>query len=107
MATSISTAPSRSNLADLGANSLMAPGTKFTLISYFGSWAAGDVFDGYADDSDFTMFGNEWRINYDDVSAGSVNGGAFTNAVTLTVVPEPRAALLGGLGLLALLRRRR
>ena len=26
---------------------------------------------------------------------------------TITVVPEPRAALLGGLGMLALLRRRR
>jgi hypothetical protein len=30
-----------------------------------------------------------------------------TGDLTLTVIPEPRAALLGGLGLLALLRRRR
>jgi uncharacterized protein (TIGR03382 family) len=76
------------------------------LISYFGTWD-GDTFSGYADDSDFTLLGNEWRINYDDVSAGSVNGGAYANAVTLTVIPEPSAALFGGLGLLALLRRRR
>ena len=30
-----------------------------------------------------------------------------TGVLGLTVIPEPRAALLGGLGLLALLRRRR
>lgn len=95
------------SLTDLGTNSVLANGTKFTLISYFGSWTSGDIFSGYADDSDFTLFGNEWRINYDDVSAGSANGGAFSNAVTLTVIPEPAAALLGGLGLLSLLRRRR
>jgi hypothetical protein len=53
------------------------------------------------------LLGNQWYINYDDLSAGSINGGAFTNAVTLTVIPEPAAALLGSLGLLALLRRRR
>jgi autotransporter-associated beta strand protein len=95
------------SLTDLGTNSVLSNGTKFTLISYFGSWTSGDIFSGYTDDSDFTLFGNEWRINYDDVSAGSVNGGAFSNAVTLTVIPEPAAALLGGLGLLSLLRRRR
>jgi hypothetical protein len=32
---------------------------------------------------------------------------ATTGQVNLVVIPEPRAALLGGLGLLALLRRRR
>ena len=96
------------SLTDLGTNSLLALGTKFTMISYFGSWTSGDIFAGYADDSEFTLFGNDWRINYDDTSAGAVNGGAFTNAVTLTVIPEPNAAVLvGGLGLLALLRRRR
>jgi autotransporter-associated beta strand protein len=94
------------DLSDLGTSSLLTLGTKLTLISYFGTWD-GDTFSGYSDDSEFTMFGNEWRINYNDVSTGAVDGGSFSNAVTLTVVPEPSAVLLGGLGLLALLRRRR
>lgn len=34
-------------------------------------------------------------------------GTAGENAYTLSIIPEPRCALLGGLGLLALLRRRR
>jgi len=34
-------------------------------------------------------------------------GFGYLNAFTVTEVPEPRAALLGGLGLLVLLRRRR
>lgn len=95
------------SLLDLGAGAALANNSKFVMISYAGTWTPGDIFNGYADDSVFTLFGNEWLINYDDTSAGSLNGGAFANAVTLTVVPEPGAALLGGLGLLALLRRRR
>jgi autotransporter-associated beta strand protein len=94
------------SLADLGGNSALALGTKFTLISYPGIWD-GDTFSGYADDSVFSLYNNQWRINYGDTPAGAVNGGLYANAVTLTVIPEPAAALLGGLGLLALLRRRR
>ncbi len=94
-------------LSDLGSGDLLANGTKFTVISYSGSWNPGDIFAGYADDSTFSMFNNQFRINYDDTPLGSVNGGAFANAVTLTAVPEPRAALLGIIGLLALIRRRR
>jgi hypothetical protein len=37
---------------------------------------------------------------------GNVTGGGFSN-LTLSQIPEPSAALLGSLGLLALLRRRR
>lgn len=94
------------SLTDLGSNSLLALGSKFTLISYFGTWD-GNTFSGFADDSEFTLLGNEWRIDYNDVSAGSLNGGTYSNAVTLTVIPEPTTAMLAGLGLLALLRRRR
>ena len=94
------------SLADLGSADLLGIGTKFNLISYAGTWN-GFEFNGYADDSTFTAFGNEWLINYNDVSVGAVNGGLYANAVTLTVIPEPAAALLGGLGLLVLLRRRR
>lgn len=95
------------NLTDLGSGDLLVAGTKFALISYFGSWTAGDVFNGYADDSIFTLFNNSWLINYNDSVSGAVNGGSYANAVTLTVIPEPAAALLGGLGALFLLRRRR
>ncbi len=50
-------------------------------------------------------------INFSDVSVngGTTAGGGtsrFTN-FTVTAVPEPTVALLGGLGLMALLRRRR
>lgn len=95
------------NLLDLGANAALTLGTKFTLIAYSGTWSPGDTFTGYADDSVFSLFGNQWRINYDDTPLAAVNGGSLANAVTLTVVPEPGTTLLGALGLLALLRRRR
>lgn len=95
------------NLTDLGSGSILADGTKFTLISYAGTWTPGDIFNGYADGAVFSMFNNDWIINYDDLSAGSVNGGDFTNAVTLTAVPEPSVMLMAGLSILPLLRRRR
>lgn len=95
------------SLLNLGADAALTLGTKFTLIAYSGTWTPGDTFTGYADDSVFALFGNQWRINYDDTPLDAVNGGSLANAVTLTVVPEPAAALLGTLGLLALLRRRR
>ena len=40
-------------------------------------------------------------------TSGSIGGDNTGIYLTHTVVPEPRAALLGGLGLLMLLRRRR
>ena len=95
------------SLLNLGANAALTLGTKFTLIAYSGTWSPGDTFTGYADDSVFSLFGNQWRINYDDTPLDAVNGGSLANAVTLTVVPEPGTTLLGALGLLALLRRRR
>lgn len=95
------------SLLNLGADAALALGTKFTLIAYSGAWNPGDTFSGHADDSVFSLSGIQWRINYDDTPLDAVNGGSLANAVTLTVVPEPAAALLGALGLLALLRRRR
>jgi hypothetical protein len=79
-------------------------GDKFTLFSYAGNQSG--TFAGLADDSVFTAGGGDWLINYND-TAGGLNGGSFSKFVTLTAVPEPSAVLLGSLGMLYLLRRRR
>jgi fibronectin-binding autotransporter adhesin len=83
-------------------------GEKFTLFAY-------DVlvgtFNGYATSGNYTLDGGLWFLNYNDASAGlnggTNDGGVNSGFVTITAVPEPGAALLGGLGLLTLLRRRR
>lgn len=92
------------NLSDLGGNSYVA-GDKFTLISY-DVLGVGSTFSGFADDQIYTIGGGEWRFDYDDTLAGQ-NGGTGSNFVTITAVPEPAAAFLGAIGLLAILRRRR
>ena len=104
------------NLALTGTVSV---GDRFTLADYntiSGAWNGGLFNLGagtstLADDSVFQYGSYDWRINYDDLTNGITNstesytdGGKY---LTLTVVPEPGAALLGGLGMLALLRRRR
>lgn len=82
-------------LSVFGGDQVLAEGDKFTLIDYEGTWDGG-TFAGYSDGSVHSIGANQYHFNYND-------GGAFT----LTVVPEPSAALLGGLGAFFLLRRRR
>jgi hypothetical protein len=48
----------------------LSPGSKLTLINYSGTWNNG-TFDGYADDSIFTLGANQWQINYNDTAGGS------------------------------------
>jgi fibronectin-binding autotransporter adhesin len=84
---------------------------KITLASYTGVWNNGlFTFGGnsVADDSSFVFDGQLWSFNYNDDTKGTnFNTQAVGSFVTMTAIPEPRAALLGGLGMLALLRRRR
>jgi autotransporter-associated beta strand protein len=88
-------------------------GNKLTLISYFDAGAGiTSGFTGYSDNTSYFFGANEWLFDYNDTVAGGNYVDDVTNAgsnrfVTMTVVPEPSAALLGGLGLLMLVRRRR
>ncbi len=86
---------------------------KLTLISYNGTWNGGMftyLGNLVLDDSEIFINGQQWFFNYNDTDAGiNYTGdlGSATRFVTLTV-PEPNvAALFGGLGMLALIRRRR
>ena len=87
-------------LQDLGTFTM---GDKFTLFAYDTLVGA---FDAYADDQTYTINGGDWVFNYNDTTAGT-NGGTGAGYITITAVPEPAAMLLGSLGVLTLLRRRR
>ena len=102
-------------LTDLSTSTTLALNSKLTLISYFGGWTGTELFtydSATLNDGDtFTLGANTWLFDYDDSSGGpnfgSDSSGA-THFVTMTVVPEPDvAALLGSVGLITLLRRRR
>jgi autotransporter-associated beta strand protein len=99
-------------LSELGSGSWTI-GEKLTLISYSGAWNGG-LFSysssTLADDSTINFSSMEWLFNYNDTAAGTNYTGDLTGTsyVTMTAIPEPNvAALLGGLGTLLLLRRRR
>ena len=70
-----------------------------------GSDAISGTFSGLAQGGLVTFNGFDWRISYSADSTGNTFTGG--NDVALMAVPEPSAALLGGLGLLVLLRRRK
>jgi len=98
-------------LADLGVGTWDL-GEKLTLISYGGTWNGGLFTYGantITDDEVFSFSGSNWVFNYNDTVEGTnYAGDSFGTYVTMTVIPEPNvAALLGGLGLLMIFRRRR
>ena len=96
-------------ILDLVQNGAYTLFNKFTLFSYNGALSGtfkDTLSNVLANNSTFTDAGGQWKINYFDTSPG-LNGGTGTSFVTVTAVPEPSAALLSGLSLLALLRRRR
>jgi autotransporter-associated beta strand protein len=78
-------------------------GDKFTLFSYV---SLSGTFAGLADGDTFAAADGFWNINYFDDTAG-LNGGTGSAFVTITAIPEPRAALLGAFGLILLLGGRR
>jgi autotransporter-associated beta strand protein len=104
-------------LGDLAAMpSEFALGTTFSLINYSGLWNNGlFTFDGneIADGGEFTAGLNKWQLDY-NASEGGLNfdneylgtTDSFVN-ITAVVIPEPSSTLLGAIGALLLLRRRR
>jgi autotransporter-associated beta strand protein len=86
-------------------------GTKFSLLNYTGTWVGQFTYGGnpLAEGDFFTEGLNTWQITYSDTSGGQnyTTEYAAGNFVNITAIPEPRAALLGSLGVFMLFRRRR
>lgn len=95
------------DLSDNGLNPSSILGLQAAIITYSGPWN-GTTFAGLADDSVFVRGDIAYQISYNEVNPDSLTGGVVTLTM-LAVVPEPGAAvsLLGGLGLLLGVRRRR
>lgn len=107
------TAGSILTLTELASGTL-AINSKLTLINYMGGWVNTELFTYLGstlnDGDTFTLGSNQWKFDYDDTTGGSNFASDQLGAssfVTMTVVPEPSAVLLGGLGALCLMRRRR
>ncbi len=83
-----------------------ANGNLLFILLNDGADAITGTFSGFAQDAIVTSFGGfDWKISYNADSTGNTFTGG--NDIALMAVPEVSSALLGGLGMLALLRRRR
>lgn len=92
-------------LLDVSLGYAPVDGTLFFILANDGNDTITGTFSGLAQDTWFNSGGQWFKIGYDgDSGTNAFNGG---NDVVLMAVPEPGAAMLGGLGVLALLRRRR
>lgn len=92
-----------------GTMSAAAP-HNFKLVYAFNSWAAGSVvnFTGFVDGVQIATDTFTWNgtDNVKIVFGGRVDG-SLTDNIQISTIPEPSAALLSALGVLALVRRRR
>jgi len=80
-----------------GTGSAFDAGTGNAMVKFYRNNQLQRTFTG------LTFGANDGFINME--AAGNVNG--FFDNLSVQAIPEPSAALLGGLGLLAMLRRRR
>jgi len=92
--------------------SVFSMGTTFSLINYSGAWNHGLFTYNSATLANGAQFRdglNVWQIEYDATTGGSNfssdYAGETSGFVNITAIPEPRAAWLGCLGFLMLLRR--
>lgn len=95
-----------SNLVDftgVASGDQIARGSAYNAITGTSYWAGNTDTIAEVVKINFTNNGSQNTINW---SYSGSSGGRFSGVV-LSAVPEPSAALLGGLGFLALLRRRR
>lgn len=66
------------------------------------------TYTGFTQNATVTSYGGfNWNISYTADSTGSTFTGGNDIALMAVAIPEPRAALLGCLGILLILRRRR
>jgi autotransporter-associated beta strand protein len=91
-------------IVDFGAYDISAQTGTYNLFDFV--TGAGDFDVVTVDGNSLTFNGgtDEWNSTVGDVTYNFAEG---TGVLSVTVVPEPTAALLGGIGLLGLLRRRR
>lgn len=96
------------SLAAMFSGSGYADGNLIFILLNDGGDAVTGTYAGLAQGATVANYdGLDWQIYYDaDSGANSVTGGNDI-ALFAVAIPEPRAALLGALGLLALLRRKR